>query len=173
MREEMKMMVNMIGNKVDELVSKKEGQIDPSDKIMSQSKEGIDLLTKEQLPGQDCGCTNSGDGGAGDCSAVCDCVVGKSCEGDFQDEKLEDDCCDDLSWMYRIETKETNESDLNGGELIPAKPDAMVDEHYKEASWAHLTDEAEKDYVLETMASCGPTTVSRHVHGKGPLTWRL
>ncbi|KAK0040819.1 hypothetical protein Bpfe_029746, partial [Biomphalaria pfeifferi] len=23
------------------------------------------------------------------------------------------------------------------------------------------------------MASCGPTTVSRHVHGKGPLTQRL
>ncbi|KAK0064526.1 hypothetical protein Bpfe_006185 [Biomphalaria pfeifferi] len=31
------------------------------------------------------------------------------------------------------------------------------------------SDEAEKDYVLETMASCEPTTVSRHVHGKGQL----
>ncbi|KAK0064075.1 hypothetical protein Bpfe_006760 [Biomphalaria pfeifferi] len=31
--------------------------------------------------------------------------------------------------------------------------------------WAYLTDEAEKDYVLETMAICGPTTVSRDVLG--------
>ncbi|KAK0047462.1 hypothetical protein Bpfe_023169 [Biomphalaria pfeifferi] len=46
-------------------------------------------------------------------------------------------------------------------------------EHYKGASWAYLTDEAEKDYVFETMATCGPTTVSRDVHGKGPLTRRL
>ncbi|KAI8797647.1 hypothetical protein BgiBS90_002824 [Biomphalaria glabrata] len=35
-------------------------------------------------------------------------VVGKSCGGDFQDEKRDDDCCDDLSGMFRIETKETN-----------------------------------------------------------------
>uniref|UniRef100_A0A2C9KPH4 Uncharacterized protein n=1 Tax=Biomphalaria glabrata TaxID=6526 RepID=A0A2C9KPH4_BIOGL len=66
-----------------------------------------------------------------------------------------------------------SESDLNGCELIPAKPDVAVDEHYKDASWAYLTDEAEKDYVPETMASCGPTTVSQHVHGKGQLTQRL
>ncbi|KAI8776711.1 hypothetical protein BgiBS90_022459 [Biomphalaria glabrata] len=57
------------------------------DKMVSQLKEGVDSLVKEQLPvdslvkklrGQDCGCTNSGDGDAGDLSAVCDCVVGKS-----------------------------------------------------------------------------------------------
>ncbi|KAK0053063.1 hypothetical protein Bpfe_017440, partial [Biomphalaria pfeifferi] len=64
-----------------------------------------------------------------------------------------------------------SESDFNGGELIPAKPDVVVDEHYKDASWAYLTDEAEKDYVFETMATCGPTTVSRDVYGK--LTWRV
>nr|KAI8737573.1 hypothetical protein BgiMline_025631 [Biomphalaria glabrata] len=72
MREEMKMMVNMMGNKVDEIVLKTE-----NDQMVSQSKEGINSLTKEQLPGHDCGC--SGDGGAGDWSAVCDCAVGKSC----------------------------------------------------------------------------------------------
>ncbi|KAK0068833.1 hypothetical protein Bpfe_001796 [Biomphalaria pfeifferi] len=65
----------------------------------------VDSLVKEQLPvdslvkklrGQDCGCTNSGDGDAGNWSAVCVCVVGKSCGCDFQDEKRDNDCCDDL-----------------------------------------------------------------------------
>ncbi|KAI8794443.1 adhesion G protein-coupled receptor E4P, partial [Biomphalaria glabrata] len=88
------------------------------DKMVSQLKEGVDSLVKEQLPvdslvkklrGQDCGCTNSGDGDAGDLSAVCGCVVGKSCGCDFQDEKRDNDCCDDLNEMYRIERKETNE----------------------------------------------------------------
>ncbi|KAI8779427.1 ATP-dependent RNA helicase DHX29 [Biomphalaria glabrata] len=76
------------------------------DKMVSRMKEGVDSLVKEQLPvdslvkklrGQDCGCTNSGDGDAGNWSAVCVCVVGKSCGCDFQDE------------MYRIERKVTNE----------------------------------------------------------------
>ncbi|KAI8793824.1 alpha-actinin A [Biomphalaria glabrata] len=76
----------------------------------------VDSLVKEQLPvdslvkklrGLDCGCTNSGDGDAGNWSAVC--VVGKSCGCDFQDEKRDNDCCDDLNEMYRIERKETNE----------------------------------------------------------------
>ncbi|KAI8798056.1 hypothetical protein BgiBS90_000359 [Biomphalaria glabrata] len=84
--------------------------------MVSQLKEGVDSLIKEQLPvdslvkklrGQDCGCTNSGDGDAGDWSAVC--VVGKSFGCDFQDEKRDNDCCDDLNEMYRIEGKETNE----------------------------------------------------------------
>ncbi|KAI8776008.1 hypothetical protein BgiBS90_023164 [Biomphalaria glabrata] len=52
--------------------------------MVSQLKEGVDSLVKEQLPvdslvkklrGQDCGCTNSGDGDAGDLSAVCVCVL--------------------------------------------------------------------------------------------------
>ncbi|KAI8793890.1 hypothetical protein BgiBS90_004266, partial [Biomphalaria glabrata] len=86
--------------------------------MVSQLKEGVDSLVKEQLPvdslvkklrGQDCGCTNSGDGDAGDLSAVCVCVVGKSCGCDFQDEKRDGDCCDDLNGMYRVERKETNE----------------------------------------------------------------
>ncbi|KAK0055916.1 hypothetical protein Bpfe_014585, partial [Biomphalaria pfeifferi] len=68
-----------------------------SDKIVSQAKGGINSLEKEQLPGQDCGCTNSGDGGAGDWSAVCDYVVGKSDGDDFQGEKCDNDCCDDLN----------------------------------------------------------------------------
>ncbi|KAI8779642.1 hypothetical protein BgiBS90_018836, partial [Biomphalaria glabrata] len=88
------------------------------DKMVSQLKEGVDSLVKEQLPvdslvkklrGQDCGCTNSGDGDAGDLNAVCVCVVGKSCGCDFQDEKRDGDCCDDLNGMYRVERKETNE----------------------------------------------------------------
>ncbi|KAI8761398.1 alpha-actinin A [Biomphalaria glabrata] len=304
-----------MGSKVDESVLQVEGQIDQSDKIVSLAKGGINSLGKEQLPGQDYGCTNSGDAGARDWSAVCDCVVGKSGGDDFQGEKRDNDCCDDLNGINRIERKETNEetrevcyepetlvpgipatsrtdqdnvgsasklaavdlkdfclsvsifgenssheslktvsdslslmssseiankgpnngrdrnnefdfgsgirensmlgnciqaidmdcicgvlrgqcpcqenqlqdlnltemctsahfseNDLNGGELIPAKPDVMVDEHYKDASWAYLTDEAEKDYVLETMATSGPTTVSRDVLGKGPLTQRL
>ncbi|KAI8778523.1 hypothetical protein BgiBS90_021173 [Biomphalaria glabrata] len=66
MREEMKMMSNMMRNKVDESVLKKEGQIDQSDQMVSQAKGAINSLMKEQLHGQDCGCTNSGDGGAGD-----------------------------------------------------------------------------------------------------------
>ncbi|KAI8737341.1 alpha-actinin A [Biomphalaria glabrata] len=86
--------------------------------MVSRMKEGVDSLVKEQLPvdslvkrlrGQDCGCTNSGDGDAGDLSAVCVCVVGKSCGCDFQDEKRDGDCCDDLNGMYRVERKETNE----------------------------------------------------------------
>ncbi|KAI8772982.1 hypothetical protein BgiBS90_026461 [Biomphalaria glabrata] len=86
--------------------------------MVSQVKEGVDSLVKEQLPvdslvkklrGQDGGCTNSGDGDAGGLSAVCVCVVGKSCGCDFQDEKRDNDCCDDLNEMYRIERKETNE----------------------------------------------------------------
>ncbi|KAI8797381.1 alpha-actinin A [Biomphalaria glabrata] len=88
------------------------------DKMVSRMKEGVDSLVKEQLPvdslvkklrGQDCGCTNSGDRDAGDLSAVCVCVVGKSCGCDFQDEKRDGDCCDDLNGMYRVERKETNE----------------------------------------------------------------
>ncbi|KAI8761301.1 ATP-dependent RNA helicase DHX29 [Biomphalaria glabrata] len=88
------------------------------DKMLSQLKEGVNSFVKEQLPvdslvkklrGQDCGCTNSGDGDAGDLSAVCVCVVGKSCGCDFQDEKRDGDCCDDLNGMYRVERKETNE----------------------------------------------------------------
>ncbi|KAI8782443.1 hypothetical protein BgiBS90_015930 [Biomphalaria glabrata] len=63
--------INSMGNKVD--------------KMVSQAKEGIDSLVKEQLPvdslvkklhGQDCGCTNNGDGDAEDWSTVCGCVVG-------------------------------------------------------------------------------------------------
>ncbi|KAK0067203.1 hypothetical protein Bpfe_003301 [Biomphalaria pfeifferi] len=56
--------------------------------MVSQAKEGlgllvkkqlpVDSLVKENLPGQDCGCTNSDDGNAGDLSAVCVCVVGKT-----------------------------------------------------------------------------------------------
>ncbi|KAI8771929.1 hypothetical protein BgiBS90_027464 [Biomphalaria glabrata] len=88
------------------------------DKMFSQLKEGVDPLVKEQLRvvslvkklrGQDCGCTNSGDGDAGDLSDVCVCVVGKSCGCDFQDEKRNNDCCDDLNEMYQIEGKVTNE----------------------------------------------------------------
>ncbi|KAI8763912.1 hypothetical protein BgiBS90_030150 [Biomphalaria glabrata] len=57
----------------------------------------VDSLVKKQLPvdslvktlhGQDCDCTNSGDGDAGDWSAVFGCVVGKSCGRDFLDEKV-------------------------------------------------------------------------------------
>ncbi|KAK0068441.1 hypothetical protein Bpfe_002376 [Biomphalaria pfeifferi] len=87
-------------NKVDESVLQVEGQIDQCDKIVSQAKGGINSLGKEQLPGQDCGCTNSDDGGAGDWSAVCDCVVGKS--GGERDN----DCCDYLNEINRIERKE-------------------------------------------------------------------
>ncbi|KAI8798795.1 hypothetical protein BgiBS90_001098 [Biomphalaria glabrata] len=88
------------------------------DKMLSQLKEGVNSLVKEQLPvdslvkklrGQGCGCTNSGDGDAGDLSAVCVCVVGKSCGCDFQDENRDNDCCVDLNEMYRIERKVTNE----------------------------------------------------------------
>ncbi|KAI8780172.1 hypothetical protein BgiBS90_019366, partial [Biomphalaria glabrata] len=86
--------------------------------MVSRMKEGVDSLVKEQLHvdslvkklrGQDCGCTNSGDGDAGDLSAVCVCVVGKSCGCDFQDEKRDGDCCDNLNEMYRVKRKETNE----------------------------------------------------------------
>ncbi|KAK0067593.1 hypothetical protein Bpfe_003100 [Biomphalaria pfeifferi] len=122
------MCTNIMLSKVDESVLQVEGQIDQSDKIVSQAKEEINSLVKGQLPGQDCGCTNSGDGGAGDWNAVCDCVVVKSGGDDFHGEKRDNDCCD---------------------------------------------DEAEKAYVLETMATSGSTTVSRDVHRKGPLTQRL
>ncbi|KAK0059470.1 hypothetical protein Bpfe_011239, partial [Biomphalaria pfeifferi] len=45
----------------------------------------------------------------GDLSVVCDCVVGKSGGDDFQGEKRDCDCCDDLNEIYRIGRKETNE----------------------------------------------------------------
>ncbi|KAI8794055.1 hypothetical protein BgiBS90_004431 [Biomphalaria glabrata] len=70
------------------------------------SQERNDSLVKEQLPvdslvkklhGKDCGCTNSGDGDAGDWSASVS--VGKSCGRDFQDVKPDNDCCDDLNGM--------------------------------------------------------------------------
>ncbi|KAK0059229.1 hypothetical protein Bpfe_011305 [Biomphalaria pfeifferi] len=53
-----------------------------------------------------------------------------------------------------------SESDLNDGELILAEPDAVMDEHllmehYKGASWAYLTDEAEKEYVLKPWLHVG------------------
>ncbi|KAI8740138.1 hypothetical protein BgiBS90_035170 [Biomphalaria glabrata] len=60
-----------MGNKVVESVSLVEGQTDQFDKMVSQAKGRIDSLVKEQLHvdllvkkllGQDCGCTNSGDG---------------------------------------------------------------------------------------------------------------
>ncbi|KAI8781800.1 hypothetical protein BgiBS90_017199 [Biomphalaria glabrata] len=90
-------MRSMMWNKVDESVLPVEGQIDQSDNIVSQAKGGINSFGKEHLPGQDCGCTNSGDGGAGNWSAVCNFVVGKSVGGDFQGEKRDDDCFDDLN----------------------------------------------------------------------------
>ncbi|KAI8797631.1 hypothetical protein BgiBS90_002808, partial [Biomphalaria glabrata] len=110
------------------------------DKMLSQLKEGVNSFVKEQLPvdslvkklrGQDCGCTNSGDGDAGDLSAVCVCVVGKSCGCDFQDEKRDNDCCDDFNEMYRIERKETNEetedyhskSELSRERHFPLEPE--------------------------------------------------
>ncbi|KAK0062692.1 hypothetical protein Bpfe_007897 [Biomphalaria pfeifferi] len=96
-------------NKVDESVLQVEGQIDQSDKIVSQAKGGLNSLGKEQLPGQDCGCTNSGDRGTGDWSANCDCVVGKSGGDDLHGEKRDNDCCGDLNGIYRIGRKETNE----------------------------------------------------------------
>ncbi|KAI8773034.1 hypothetical protein BgiBS90_026513 [Biomphalaria glabrata] len=90
----------------------------------------------------------------------------------------------DLNLTEMCTSAHIRESDLNGCELIPAKPDVVVEEHYKDASSAYLTDEAEKDYVPETdeaekdyvpetMATSRPTTVSRDIHGKGPLTQRL
>ncbi|KAI8780353.1 hypothetical protein BgiBS90_019547, partial [Biomphalaria glabrata] len=99
------------------------------DKMVSRMKEGVDSLVKEQLPvdslvkklrGQDCGCTNSGDGDARDLSAVCVCVVGKSCGCDFQDEKRDGDCCDNLNEMYRVKRKETNEV------FVPVVPVTMT-----------------------------------------------
>ncbi|KAI8742955.1 hypothetical protein BgiBS90_034456, partial [Biomphalaria glabrata] len=92
----MREQINRMGNKVVESVSQVEGQTDQFDKMLSQANGGIDSLVKEQLPvdslvkklhGQNCGFTNSGDGDAGDWSAVFDCVVGKSCGCDFKDEK--------------------------------------------------------------------------------------
>ncbi|KAK0063365.1 hypothetical protein Bpfe_007006 [Biomphalaria pfeifferi] len=92
----------------------------------------VDSLVKEQLTvdslvkklrGEDCGCTNSGDGDAGNWSAVC--VVGKSCGRDFQDEKRDNDCCDDLNEMYRSERKKTNEETEDcyvPDEFVPVVP---------------------------------------------------
>ncbi|KAK0040640.1 hypothetical protein Bpfe_029954 [Biomphalaria pfeifferi] len=59
----------------------------------------------------------------------------------------------DLNLTEMCTSAHFSENDLNGGELIPGKPDVVVDEHYKDASWAYLTDEAKKDYVLETMVT--------------------
>ncbi|KAI8798084.1 hypothetical protein BgiBS90_000387, partial [Biomphalaria glabrata] len=56
----------------------------------------VDSLVKEQLPvdslvkklrGQDCGCTNSGDGDAGNWSAVCVCVVDE-CQSNHSKSEL-------------------------------------------------------------------------------------
>ncbi|KAK0067273.1 alpha-actinin A [Biomphalaria pfeifferi] len=98
----------------------------------------------------------------GNCIQAIDlnCICGALCgQCPCQETQLQDLNSDHIS-----------ESDLNGCELFPAKPDVVVDEHYTDVSWAYLTDEAEKDYELDTMATCGPATVSRYVHGKDPLT---
>ncbi|KAK0055890.1 hypothetical protein Bpfe_014759 [Biomphalaria pfeifferi] len=164
-------------NKVDKSVLQVEGQIDQRDKIVSQAKGGINLLGKEHLPGQDCGYTNSGDGGAGNFSAVT-VLWASLAEMAFRARNMTTIAAA-ISMRYteleekKQMKKQENENDLNDGELIPAKPDVVVDEHYKDASWAYITDEAENDYVLETMATRGPTTMSGDVHGKGPLTQRL
>ncbi|KAI8783686.1 hypothetical protein BgiBS90_015302, partial [Biomphalaria glabrata] len=119
--------------------------------MVSRMKEGVDSLVKEQLPvdslvkklrGQDCGCTNSGDGDAGDLSAVCVCVVGKSCGCDFQDEKRDNDCCDDLNEMYRIERKETNEET----EDYECQSDHSKSELSRER---HFPLEPEETYLLD------------------------
>ncbi|KAK0059714.1 hypothetical protein Bpfe_010882 [Biomphalaria pfeifferi] len=113
------MMRSMMWNKVDESVLQIERQIDQSDKIVSQAKGGINSLGKEQLPGQDCGCRNSGDEGAGDRSAVCDCVVGKSGGDDFQGEKRDSDCCDDLNGIYR-RTSRTDQDNVGSASKLSA-----------------------------------------------------
>ncbi|KAI8782829.1 hypothetical protein BgiBS90_016316 [Biomphalaria glabrata] len=74
--------------------------------MVTQAKQGMDSLVKKQLPvdslvkeklhDQDCGCTNSGDGDAGNWSVVFDCFVGKSYACDFKNEKRDNDCCASL-----------------------------------------------------------------------------
>ncbi|XP_055901383.1 uncharacterized protein LOC129928870 [Biomphalaria glabrata] len=108
-------LIGKINEGIDAMCEQINSMRNKVDKMVSQLKE-VDSLVKEQLPvdslvkklrGQDCGCTNSGDGDDWNWSAVC--VVGKSCGCDFQDEKRDNDCCDDLNEMYRIERKVTNE----------------------------------------------------------------
>nr|KAI8756591.1 hypothetical protein BgiMline_010106 [Biomphalaria glabrata] len=79
--------INRMGNKVDESVLQAEGLIDQFERMVTQAQGSIDSLVKETLLGQDCGCTDSGDRDDENVSAVCVCVVGKSCGCDFQDEK--------------------------------------------------------------------------------------
>nr|KAI8753072.1 hypothetical protein BgiMline_013627 [Biomphalaria glabrata] len=96
--------INRMGNKVDENVLQVEGQINQFDKRVTQAKQGMDSLVKKQLPvdsleklhDQDCGCTNIGDGDAGNWSVVFDCVVGKSYGCDFKNENRDNDCCASL-----------------------------------------------------------------------------
>ncbi|KAI8793811.1 hypothetical protein BgiBS90_004187, partial [Biomphalaria glabrata] len=130
------------------------------DKMLSQLKEGVNSFVKEQLPvdslvkklrGQDCGCTNSGDGDAGDLSAVCVCVVGKSCGCDFQDEKRDGDCCDDLNGMYRVERKETNERICTSTIIIDIGIDECQSNHSKSelSRERHFPLEPEETYLLD------------------------
>ncbi|KAK0060542.1 hypothetical protein Bpfe_010055 [Biomphalaria pfeifferi] len=66
-----------------------------------------------------------------------------------------------------------SECDLNDGKSIPAEPNVVVDEHslmehYKSVN-GHTLQIKLKKTVFQNMTTCGPTTVSRDVHGKGPL----
>ncbi|KAI8796650.1 hypothetical protein BgiBS90_001827, partial [Biomphalaria glabrata] len=169
--------------------------------MVSQLKEGVDSLVKEQLPvgslvkklrGQDCGCTNSGDGDAGDLSAVC--VVGKSCGCDFQDEKRDGDCCDDLNGMYRVERKETNE-ETEGICTSTIIIDIGIDECQSDYSKSepsrgrHFPLETEETCILDVrllseddcgaldfvcnVTACEPAAPLRGVCGEGLLRQRV
>lgn len=89
-------------DKLDEMVSQVENQID------SVKKQLFVCLVREQLPGQDWGAVQTVVmEGLGGCSIVCNCVVGKSCACEFQNEECDIDCCDHFNKKYQLE--ETDE----------------------------------------------------------------
>ncbi|KAI8779944.1 hypothetical protein BgiBS90_019138 [Biomphalaria glabrata] len=163
--------------------------------MVSQAKEGVDSLVKEQLPvdslvkklrGQDCGCTNSGDGDAGDWSAVCVCVVGKSCGCDFQDEKCDNDCCDDLNEMktfsikpeetYLLDVRLLSEDDFGALDfacnVAASEPEAPLRDVCREDLLRQRVRSTAvlKKTVLDTISLCGKRP--RHCRTNSLVNWR-
>ncbi|KAI8794199.1 hypothetical protein BgiBS90_004575 [Biomphalaria glabrata] len=147
--------------------------------MLSQAKEGVDSLVKEQLPvdslvkklrGQDCGCTNSGDGDAGDWSAVCVCVVGKSCGCDFQDER-NGICTSTIIIDIGIDECQSNhsKSELPRGRHFPLEPEET---YLLDVRLLSEDDCGALDFVCN-VAACEPAAPLRGVFREGLLRQRV
>ncbi|KAI8780538.1 hypothetical protein BgiBS90_017889 [Biomphalaria glabrata] len=118
----------------------------------------VDSLVKEKLPvdslvtklhGQDCGSTNSGDGDAGNWSAVCVCVVDKSCGYECQSNH--------------------SKSELSRGRHFPLEPE----ETYLLDVRLLSEDDCGALHFVCNVAACEPAAPLRGVCREGLLRQRV